>query len=291
MEYIGSVYRPPSEANSLIIQATVGCSCNACAFCTMYKEKRFYIRREEDIGADLKEISSMRYAHLIKRIFLADGDALIIGTDKLIRILDLCYLYFPACERVTSYASPKSLLLKSENELKELKSHGLAMVYLGLESGSDKVLKLMRKGSSCAEIIEGAKKAREAGIALSVTAISGLGGRDLMDEHAALTAKALSAMDPEYTGLLTLEIFKETPLYDWKKEGKFKMLSADEVLLETRMLLSDVDCPGSIFRMNHASNYLTLAGTLNKDRQALIEKIDDALSGRYKLREEWQRRL
>ena len=112
-----------------------------------------------------------------------------------------------------------------------------------------------------------------------------------MDEHAALTAKALSAMDPEYTGLLTLEIFKETLLYDWKKEGKFKVLSADEVLLETRMLLSEVDCPGSIFRMNHASNYLTLAGTLNKDRQALIEKIDNALSGRYKLREEWQRRL
>ena len=257
----------------------------------MYKEKKFYIRPQEDIEADLKEISSMRYAHLVRRIFLADGDALIIKTDKLIKILDLCYSYFPACERVTSYASPKSLLLKSEDELKELKSHGLAMVYLGLESGSDKVLKLMRKGYSADEITEGAKKAKSAGIALSVTAISGLGGRDLMDEHASLTAKALSAMDPEYTGLLTLEIFKGTPLYEWKEEGKFKVLSADEVLLETRRLLSEIDCPGSIFRMNHASNYLSLAGTLNQDRQALIEKIDDALSGGYKLREEWQRRL
>ena len=291
MEYIGSVYRPPSEARSLIIQTTVGCSCNTCAFCTMYKEKRFYIRREEDIEADLKEISSMRYAHLIRRIFLADGDALIIGTDKLIKILDMCYSYFPACERVTCYASPKSLLLKSEEELKELKSRGLYMVYLGLESGSDKVLELMKKGLSSDKIIEGAIKAKEAGIALSVTAISGLGGRDLMEEHAALTAKALSAMNPEYTGLLTLEIFKGTPLYDWKEEGKFKVLSADEVLLETRMLLSKISCPGSVFRMNHASNYLSLAGTLDKDRQSLIDKIDDALSGKYHLREEWQRRL
>lgn len=291
MKYYGAVYRPPSEAYSLIIQATFGCSQNTCAFCEMYKAKEFCERPLSDVINDLKEVSEAGYSHRARRIFLADGDALIRKTDELIAILDACYKYFPVCERVTSYASPKSLLLKTDEELKEIKEHGLEMVYLGLESGSDDVLKLMRKGCSAQRIIEGGLKAKGAGIRLSVTAVSGLGGRELEKEHAKETARALSAMNPEYVGLLTLEVCEGTPLKDWIREGKFILLDPKEILLETRDIIELLDCPGCIFRMNHASNYLTLAGTLNEDKQNLLDRIDEALGGGIELRPEWMRRL
>ena len=291
MQYYGDVYRPPSEAYSLIIQATLGCSQNSCAFCSMYKNKNFYIRPTQDVISDLKEVSASGYANRVRRIFLADGDALIVKTEDLVRILDACYHLFPSCERVTSYASPRSLLLKTDDELKDLRRHGLKMVYLGLESGNDAVLKMMRKGFTAEQIIEAGKKAKRAQIMLSVTAISGLGGSRYMSEHALDTARVLSAMNPEYIGLLTLEIGPDTPLKQWVKNGEFNILTPKEVLLETKDLLSKLDSPGSIFRMNHASNYLNLAGTMNTDRQAMIKKIDAALSGEYELRPEWMRRL
>ena len=291
MQYYGDVYRPPSEAYSLIIQATLGCSQNTCAFCTMYKNKEFYIRPTEEVLADLTEMSESRYCSRIKRIFLADGDALIINTADLITILDACYRLFPSCERVTSYASPRSLVRKTEEELEALCAHGLRMVYLGLESGSDRVLRKMRKGFRAAQIIEAGRKVKKAGILLSVTAISGLGGTELWREHAIETAQALSAMNPEYIGLLTLAVGDGSPLEQWIQNGDFQLLDVEEILLETRELLIHIDSPGSIFRMNHASNYLSLAGTLNTDRQALIDKTDAALGGEYELRPEWLRRL
>lgn len=291
MQYYGDVYRPPSEAYSLIIQATLGCSHNTCAFCTMYKEKRFYNRPLEDVIKDLREVAAAGYAGKANRIFLADGDALIRKTEDLVAILDECYRDYPVLERVTTYASPGSLLLKTEEELKTLREHGLTMVYLGLESGSDKVLKLMTKGFTADQIVEGGSKAKKAGMKLSVTAIAGLGGKKLSDEHVKGTADALSRMNPDYVGVLTLEVHEGTPLEEWVRNGEFELLDSTEVLEETRELLRHMDCPGCVFRMNHASNYLTLAGTLNDDRQAMIDKIDAALNGELKLRPEWMRRF
>ncbi len=288
MKYYGDVYRPPSEASSLIIQVTLGCSHNTCKFCTMYKEKRFHNRPLPDVLKDLREVAS-RYGKRVRRIFLADGDALIRKTDDLIEILDAIRELYPVCERVTSYASPGSLLIKKPEELQLLREHGLNMVYLGLESGSDKVLKLMDKGFTAAQIIEGGLKAKAAGMQLSVTAIAGLGGTELSAEHAVDTAKALSAMNPEYVGVLTLEVHEGTPLEEMVEQGEFKLLNSTEVLKETRELISQMDCPGCVFRMNHASNYLTLRGTLNEDREVLLSQIDQALSGNIGLRPEWMR--
>lgn len=290
MQYYGDVYRPPSEARSLIIQATLGCSHNTCAFCTMYREKRFYNRPLNDVLEDLREVAD-KYAHAVRRIFLADGDALIRKTDDLVAILDEIRRLYPACERVTSYASPGSLLLKTEEELKKLCEHGLTMVYLGLESGSDEVLKLMTKGFTADQIVEGGLKAKRAGMQLSVTAIAGLGGKKMTKEHAEGTARALSAMNPDYVGVLTLEIHDGTPLQEWVENGSFELLDSTEVLQETRSLVEQLDCPGCVFRMNHASNYLMLGGTLNEDRESLLKQIDSALAGQTKLRPEWSRRF
>ena len=276
MQYYGDVYRPPSEAASLIIQVTLGCSHNTCAFCTMYKEKRFYNRPTEDVLKDLREVAASSYGRRVKRIFLADGDALIRKTDDLVIILDEIAKLYPSVERVTSYASPGSLLIKKPEELKTLREHGLSMVYLGLESGSDEVLKLMTKGFTSAQIVEGGLKAKAAGMQLSVTAIAGLGGKTLSRSHAEDTAKALSAMNPEYVGVLTLEVHEDTPLEEMVNSGKFSLLDSTEVLKETKDMISMMDCPGCVFRMNHASNYLDLRGTLNQDRDALLAKIHQA---------------
>ena len=271
MRYQGMVYRPPSEAYSLIVQVTYGCSHNTCAFCSMYKEKRFALRPLNEVLEDF-QLARQRYRS-VRRVFLADGDALIRKASELYTILDTIRELFPECERVTSYASPSSIRLRTEEELRTLWEKGLTMVYMGLESGSDKVLTLMRKGHSAAEIIEMGQKVRRCGMALSVTAITGLGGPELLEEHAVDTAKAFNAMNPEYIGMLTLMVEPGTPLYDWVKAGSFHLLDQHQVPTETQLLLRNFDSPGSVFRMNHASNYLDLRGTLNADRDALLSSI------------------
>lgn len=288
MRYKGKVFRPPSEAYSLIVQVTYGCSHNGCAFCDMYDDKHFAMRPMEEIREDF-EMARQVYRH-VDRVFLADGDALMRRTDDLIQILGLVYGLFPECERVTCYASPTSLHIKSEEDLKLLQQHGLTMVYMGLESGCDEVLKKMNKGHDAASIIAAGQKARRCGLKLSVTAISGLGSRELMREHAIGTAEALSAMKPEYIGLLTLMVEYGTPLEKWVREGSFTVLGPMEVLQETEIFLQHIDSEGSIFRMNHASNYLTLKGTLNQDREALLAKVQQGLQG-YGLRSEFMRAL
>ena len=180
---------------------------------------------------------------------------------------------FPECQRVTSYASPTSIRIRTDEELRRLRDQGLTMVYMGLESGCDDVLRLMRKGHRSDEIIAMGQKVRGSGIALSVTAITGLGGPDLLERHAIETARAFNAMNPEYIGMLTLMVEPETPLYDWVEDGSFRLLTPTQVLAETRLLVERLDSPGSVFRMNHASNYLALRGTLNGDRQAMLEEI------------------
>ena len=289
MRYKGKVYRPPSEAYSLIVQVTYGCSHNGCAFCDMYDDKHFAMRPIEEIREDF-EMARQVYRH-VERVFLADGDALMRKTADLVEILGLIYGLFPECERVSCYASPASLQVKSEDELRLLRARGLQMVYMGLESGCDAVLTRMQKGHDAAAIVAAGQKARRCGFALSVTAISGLGSVALWRQHAADTAKAVSAIKPEYLGLLTLMVEHGTPLESWVKNGEFTLLSPLEVLKETELFLQQVDSEGTVFRANHASNYLTLKGTLNGDREALLGQIGAALAGRRDLKPEFLRAL
>lgn len=281
MRYEGRVFRPPSEAYSLIVQVTVGCSHNKCTFCDMYKEKRFHLRKLEDVLEDFN-IARRQYRY-IERVFLADGDALIRKTEDLAAILKHIRKVIPECQRVTSYGSPKSILTKSPEDLALLHSLGLEMIYLGLESGNEQVLKHINKGVTVEDIVRAGQMVKDAGMKLSVTAISGLGGTEMWKEHAIDTAKAFSRMKPDYIGLLTLMFEGDVPLRRECEEGKFHLLTAPQVAKETLLLLEHIDSEGSVFRSNHASNYLTLKGTLNRDREAMCEQIRTALErGGYK---------
>ena len=221
MRYEGTVYRPPSEAGSLIIQLTIGCARNTCTFCNMYKDNKFRIRPLEEVAEDL-EMARKYYSHIkVRRIFLADGDALIVKTKDLLYILDKCHEYFPEVERISVYGAPKDILGKTPEELKQLKDAGLDMVYMGLESGDDDVLKEVKKGVTSEEMIAAGIKVREAGMILSMTVISGLGGKKRWREHALNSARVISAIKPEYVGFLTLMVEPGTELYDRTTEVKW----------------------------------------------------------------------
>lgn len=287
MEYEGMVYRPPSEAYSLIIQVTIGCSQNDCIFCNMYKEKRFRMRPLQDVLADFREARA--YYSSIGKIFLADGDALICKNEYLNEILNYIREEIPECRQVTCYASPRSIMIKKEEELRKLKENGLDMVYMGLESGNAQVLEFMKKGATPQEMIQSAVKIKQAGIQLSVTAISGLGGTRLWREHAVDTGKVLSAMKPDYVGLLTLMVEPGLPLEEKIQKGEFELMTPYDNLKETKLMLENMDCPGCIFRSNHASNYVNLKGTLNEDRERMMAQLEEAIQGNIHLKEEWMR--
>jgi len=240
----------------------------------MYKEKRFALRPLDEVLEDFR-IARQVYPH-VDKVFLADGDALVRKAGELYTVLDTVRELFPECGRVTCYASPASIRIRTDEELRTLWEKGLTMVYMGLESGCSAVLERMRKGHPAAEIVEMGQKVRRSGIALSVTAITGLGGPELLERHAVETAAAFNAMNPEYIGMLTLMVEPGTPLYDWVHDGSFRLLTQPQVLEETRLLVEHLDSPGSVFRMNHASNYLVLRGTLNGDRAAMLAEIERA---------------
>jgi len=276
MRYEGTVYRPPSEADSLIIQLTIGCARNTCTFCTMYKDKSFRVRELEEVVEDLQMAKQFYNRVSVKRIFLADGDALIVKTKDLLYILAKCKEIFPKVERISVYGAPKDILGKTPEELKTLKAAGLDMVYMGLESGDDNVLSYVRKGVTSAEMIEAGQKVRDAGMSLSMTLISGLGGKRWMKGHAENSARVITAIKPEYVGFLTLMVEPSTPLYEQLRTGDFVPLDAQEVLEETRIFIEQVDAEGTMFRSNHASNYTPLGGTLNKDKQRILAQIQQA---------------
>ncbi len=289
MRYVGDIYRPPSEANSLIVQATIGCSYNKCTFCDMYKGKRFRQRPVEDVLDDLR--MARGYYPRVEKIFLADGDALIMKTERIIEILDTIKDFYPECKRVALYASPQSVRLKTDEELKTLKEHGLYIAYLGLESGNDEILELINKGETAQELIKAGQRIKKSGILSSVTVISGLGGTQRWQRHAVDTAKALNAMNPDYIGLLTLMVRENTPMYEQVRSGVIKLLSPLQIAEETRLLLEHMDSPGSVFRMNHASNYLSLRGGLNDDKAAMIARLDAAIEGKTHFKREEYRLL
>ena len=283
MHYSGAVYRPPSEARSLIVQCTLGCSHNKCAFCTMYKDKKFSINPIEQVLSDLAE--SRAYAGYIEKIFLADGDALILPMDYLLTVLDYIRDNFPKCRRVAAYPPPHAIMRKTDEELRTLREHGLGIVYIGLESGNEALLEKFCKGVTAEETVVNTIRCKEAGIATSVTAINGMAGANGdWRAHAIDTAKAVSRMKPDYIAFLTLRVYSGTPLHDWIERGEFQMMNPTELMTETRLFLEHIDSEGSVFRSNHASNYLPLGGTLNRDRESLIHTIDEALDGKVRLR-------
>ena len=289
MRYEGDVYRPPSEAHSLIVQLTIGCARNTCTFCTMYKRKSFRVRPLADVMADLEEISQS-YRMDVDRIFLADGDALIVKTQDIITILDKSYALFPRLERITMYGAAQDVLLKSHEELVSLREHGLEMVYIGAESGSDEILLDVRKGVTAAQTIEACLRLKAAGIKVSMTLITGLGGRPKTREHAIKSAELVTATKPDYLGLLTLHLEAGTPLAQDYLEGRFEILSPLEYLQEQKLFLESVDSEGTVLRSNHVSNYVALAGVLNRDRQKMIDQLQHALEN-GKIRPERYRRL
>lgn len=282
MTYEGAVYRPPSEARSFILQVTIGCARNECRFCTMYKAKQFRMRKMPEIMADIKEVSEDA-GPFIRRIFLADGDALIMPTESLVEILTALKNSFPSCERITSYGAPMDVLGKTDEELRTLKDNGLDMVYIGLESGDDEVLKRIKKGATSAQIVEAVKRLRAAGIKTSVTLISGLGGRELRHEHALNSARAVTEMKADYVGFLTLLLEPGAPMLEDVQSGKFEYLTPDEVMEEMEEFLSNVDSEGTVFRANHASNYLPIGGDLNEDIPKMLDIVKNARqSGMYR---------
>ena len=287
MRYEGMIYRPPSEAYSLIVQVTIGCSQNRCIFCSMFKEKRFRIRKVEEVLEDLQDARN-KYRY-VEKIFLADGDALICKMTDLEAILHFIKDQFSECKQVTLYGSPRSILMKQQEDLDKLRELGISMIYMGLESGNDEVLTYMKKGVTSQEMIEAAQKVKQAKIRLSVTAISGLGGRRLWKEHAKDTGLVLSQMKPDYIGLLTLMIEEDLPLADKIRSGEFEMLNPYDILIETKEMLKYMDCPDCIFRSNHASNYVNLRVTLNQDKEAMINLLDEAIKGNVHLKSEWMR--
>ena len=272
MRYYGDIYRPPSEAYSLLVQVTIGCSHNKCTFCNMYKEKKFKVRKIDEVMEDLEW--ARNHYRRVERIFLCDGDALCLANSKLLPILDRIHELFPECERVTSYGRATDALHKTDDELIELREHGLTMVYLGAESGSKVVLEKINKGETREQLIDGVHKLENAGIMTSVTFISGLGGPELMEEHAIETGKMIAEMNASYVSFLTLMLERPAPLVDDYLSGKFKLLSPKEVLEESIMMLEYARPEKScVFRSNHASNYVSLRGNLPEDNDEMIKML------------------
>jgi len=290
MRYVGDIYRPPSEAYSLLVQVTIGCSHNKCTFCNMYKAKQFKVRKPEEVLEDLAW--ARQHYSRVQRIFLCDGDALCLANHKLIRILDYIKENFPECERVTTYGRATAAIAKTDEELRELKEHGLSMVYIGAESGSQKVLEMVNKGETREELIEGTKKLEAAGIQTSVTFISGLAGPELWEEHAIETGKMITEMNASYVSLLTLMLQPPAPMLDDYQAGKFKLLTPEEVLAETCLMLKHANPTKScVFRSNHASNYVSLRGNIPEDNEKMIAALKRCMEDRGLLKDERFRML
>ncbi len=276
MKYEGTIIRPPSEAYSLLLQVTVGCSHNLCTFCETYKGKKFRIKSVEEIREDILEAG--RYRN-IQRVFLCDGDALIIPQAKLTEIIRMIKSEIKGVERISTYGNAKSALKKTPEELAELCELGLNMVYLGVETGSEVLLRRIRKGVTVAQTIEAGRRIKKAGMLLSVTVILGLGGIERSTEHALETAKVLTAIDPDYVGALTLMLIPGTPIYDEYKSGQLPQPDQFGYLTELSMIISHADFTDCFFTANHASNYLPIRAGLPQDKEHVIELINRIISG------------
>jgi len=289
MRYEGTLYRPPSEARSYILQATIGCSHNRCVFCDMYRVKTFRLRPLDQVLEDIREAARVHPA--TTRVFVADGDALVMDPDRWMVILRALRESFPELRRVSCYATTQNLLEKGEGELESLREEGLSLLYVGPESGDDETLRRLAKGATFQDHVEGARRARLAGMKLSAILLLGAGGMERSREHAHASARLVTEMDPRYLSALTLTILPDTPLQRMAKRGGFRLPEVEGLLRELRILVDEARPSGAVFRTNHASNYLPLEGRLPRDRERILHTIDEALRGEVPLRAEYFRGL
>lgn len=292
MDYDMPLFRPPSEARSLIFQVTLGCSWNRCLFCAMYKTKNFLVRPFDEVEKDVVEMSR-RYPET-RKIFLADGDPLAAPTDYLLKVLDLMNERFPSLQRISSYAGPTNLKAKTVEELRMFRERKLDVLYLGIETGNDELLKRIRKGATAQQIIDASRKAIEAGLRMSTFIILGLGGVDGSHAHAKDSARVANAIDPQFLATLTLMLGEYERIYEEKIMGSgFKLIDKGQSLQELRWFIEDLDLTDCKFGSEHASNYLPITGTLPKDKEEILGHIDKALKNTSSgmLRPEWARGL
>jgi radical SAM superfamily enzyme YgiQ (UPF0313 family) len=289
MNYEGNVIRPPSEADSIILQVTVGCSHNKCAFCAAYRDEMFRLKDEHLLNEDLG--FAARYCKRQTRVFLADGDVLSLPQQRLIDLLSRIRTHLPWVNRVSLYGNAKNIVRKSERELRHLKELGLARIYMGLESGHDPTLLAINKGVDAAKMIEAGQLIRGAGLFLSATVLLGVAGSKDSKAHARATGQVISAMKPNQVGVLTLMLLPNTPLHQRAERNEFTLPDQLDLLRELYIIVENIDLERLQFQANHASNYLSINSRLPRDRQAVLAAIDRALLGEISLKPEHLRAL
>jgi radical SAM superfamily enzyme YgiQ (UPF0313 family) len=290
MRYEGQIYRPPSEAESYILQATVGCSWNKCVYCDMYRAKSFRVRELSQTLEDLRMAAQVTQRS-IDKLFVADGDALVMDMPHWRSILECARAELPHLRQVSCYAMAENILEKTPEELAELRALGLSLLYIGPESGDDPTLKRIAKGSTFAQHVEAAHKAHAAGMRISVIALLGIGGTERSQEHAEATARLVTEMNPAYFAALTTSVVPNTPLVKLRDKGFWHLPNVNRMLEELRIIVDQARPTDAVFRTNHASNHLPLAGRLPRDREHIVAAIDGALSGKIRLRPDWARGL
>lgn len=290
MNYEGRIFRPPSEAGSYILQATIGCSWNKCTYCDMYRDKDYRERAQLDTLADVAAAGA-HFGAAVQKVFVADGDALVMPRSSWLPILDACHRAFPSLRRVSCYATARNLLDKTADELAELRARGLSLLYIGPESGDDDTLRRIAKGGTAAEHVEAAQKAHAAGMKLSAIFLLGAGGAERSQEHARASAALATAMDPRFLSALTLTVIPGTPMARAEQKGLFTLPDVPATLRELRTFVAEANPTDAVFRTNHASNRLPVEGRLPRDRDEIVAVIDAALNGEMPLRPEWMRGL
>ncbi|WP_258540833.1 radical SAM protein [Parvicella tangerina] len=273
------MFRPPSEGRSLIIQVTLGCSWNKCSFCEMYTSKHFTVRKQEDVFQDIEAFKP--WADQITKVFLADGDPLVLSNKKLMPILEKINATFPNLRRISTYASPSNINRKSDEDLKELQDAGLQLLYVGIESGDDATLEAIQKGETFESTVTGINKAQRVGMDTSVMIITGVGGRYHTEQHAVRSAEVLNAIQPKFASTLVLTAHKGLEHYKSRFKGEFIELNLTEQLDEMKRFMEKVELKNTIFRSDHASNRLVLKGVLGKDKERFLAQIEQAIQDPY----------
>lgn len=291
INYHEPLFRPPSEAHSLILQVSLGCAWNKCAFCEMYSSKTFTLRKEKDVFADIEAMSP--YANNYRKVFLADGNAMVLSFDKLSRILDQLHATFPRLTRVSAYAIPKDIAAKTDDELQALAAKGLKLLYVGIESGDDELLGRINKGEDFASTSHALQRARKAGIKLSVMILNGLGGKNYSQQHAINSAKVVNEIQPEFLSTLVLSYPYGEAHFMKKFDGEFIPLDTIGLIAEMKVFIENLNLSQTVFRSDHASNYLILRGNFPRDKQEMLNRINAVLDdpANAKLRPEWMRGL
>ncbi|MEH6558153.1 MAG: radical SAM protein [Oceanicoccus sp.] len=293
IDYIDPVFRPPSEGRSLILQVTNGCSWNKCTFCTMYTadQKAFRPKPADQIESELRDMSMAGYR--VRKIFLADGDAMTLSFRRLRDIMKLINDYYPNVERVSSYCLPRNLQNKSVEELAELREMGLTLMYVGCETGDTGLLSLVEKGETYESSLAALQKIKQAGMESSVMILNGLGGPELSEQHAIQSARLMNEAQPEYLSSLVIELHQDGDRFIDKFDGRWRQLTQPELFNEMYVLLDNLELDNTVFRSDHASNYLVLKGQLGRDKALLLNTVKTAINrpGVIPLRQEWQRGL